>query len=68
MWTREQGHFWPQGYNLNKPGRGLLGDTCFIPNIKALGLVVSDKKSFLCFSLYKPVLNMWPPGRGQFGP
>ena len=34
---------WPHGYNLNKLGRDLLGD------IKALGLVVPDKKTFLCF-------------------
>ena len=24
--TPGRGHFWPQGYNLNKLGRGLLGD------------------------------------------
>ena len=29
-----------------------------ITNIKALGLVVSDKKSFFMFSLYKPMSNM----------
>ena len=23
-WTPGQGHFWPQGYNLNKLGRGAL--------------------------------------------
>ena len=23
------GHFWPQGYNLNKLGRGLLGDATY---------------------------------------
>ena len=38
------GHFWPQGHNLNKLG--------YILNIKALGLMVSDKKIFPCFSLY----------------
>ena len=25
--TPEQRHFWPQGYNLNKLGRGLLDNT-----------------------------------------
>ena len=30
-------HFWPQGHNLYKLGKGPLGD------IKVLGLVVSDK-------------------------
>ena len=43
-----QGHFWPQGHNLNKYGRGLLGDAV-ITNIKALGLLVSDKKIFSMF-------------------
>ena len=32
--------------------------SCYIPNIKALGTMVSDKKIVSCFSLYKPVLNM----------
>ena len=106
-----RGHFSPKGYNLNKLGRGPLGDAtyqisrlytvyalwlktrrfshvfpyislcktcnpqsgaifgprdiiwtnlvestsgCYIPNIKALGLMVSDK-IFSCFSLYKPM-------------
>ena len=48
------GHFWPQGYNLNKIGKGSQGDATY----KALGLVVSDKKIFSWFSLYKPMLNM----------
>ena len=26
----------------------------------SIGLMVSDKKIFLCFSLYKPMLNMRP--------
>ena len=25
----ERGHFWPQGHNLNKLGKGLLGDATF---------------------------------------
>ena len=45
--------FWPQGYNLNKLGRGSLDDAT--TNIKALCLVVSDKKIFSWFSLYKPL-------------
>ena len=44
------GSFWPQGHNLNKLDRGPLG--AYLPNIKALGLVVSGKKMF---SLYKPL-------------
>ena len=27
--TLERGHYWPQGYNLNKLGRGLLGDATY---------------------------------------
>ena len=38
-------HFWPQGHNLNKLGRGPNN----IPNNKTLGLVVSDKKIFKVF-------------------
>ena len=52
------GHLWPQGHNLNKYGRGLLGDAV-ITNIKALGLLVSDKKIFQCFS-YKDYVTVGP--------
>ena len=34
-------HLSPQGHNLSKLGRGLLGDTSIL-NIKALGLLVSE--------------------------
>ena len=34
---------------------------CYTQNMKALGLVVSEKKIFLCFS-------MTPAGRGPYGP
>ena len=34
---------------------------CYIQNMKGLGLVVSEKKIFLCFS-------MTPPGRALYGP
>ena len=43
MWPPRRDHFWPQGYNWNKLGRGPLDDIYYIPNIKALDLVVSDK-------------------------
>ena len=36
--------------------------------IKALCLVVSDKKIFFKFSLYEPMLNMWPRGQVHFWP
>ena len=46
------GHFWPQGYHLKKLGRGPLGDASYqYQNIKALGLVVSEKKIFKVFIL-----------------
>ena len=37
-------------------------------NIKALGLMVSDKKIFPCCSLYKSMYNMDPGGGAIFGP
>ena len=42
-----RGHFLPQGYNLNILGKGPLGS--YLPNIKGLGLLVSDKKIFKVF-------------------
>ena len=43
-----RGHFWPQGYNLNNLARGPLDEATmykymYMPNIKDLGLLVSDK-------------------------
>ena len=29
MSVLERGHFWPQGYNLNNIGRGLLGEAMY---------------------------------------
>ena len=37
--------------NLNKLGRSLLDEASY--QISSLGCVVSDKKIFLCFTLYK---------------
>ena len=45
------GDFWPKGHNLYTLGRGLLGDATYKIS-KALGLVVSDKKSFSMFYLF----------------
>ena len=54
--TWEWGHFWPQGHNLYKLGIGSLGHaTSQISRLYALLLMVSDKKIFSCFSLYKPM-------------
>ena len=46
--------FGPQGHNLTKLSRGSLDDAN-IHNIKALDLVVSDKKIFYVFLTYKPM-------------
>ena len=44
--TPGRGQFWPQGHNLNNYGRGPLDDANIYTNMKALGLVVSDKNIF----------------------
>ena len=43
--TPGRAHFLPQGHNFNKLGRGLLVDATH-QILKALGLVLSDKKIF----------------------
>ena len=43
-----QGHFWPQGNNLNKLSRGSLGEAMY-QNIKDLGLLLSEKNIFIKF-------------------
>jgi len=59
--TPGRGQFWPQGHNFNKFGRGPLDDVIY-QNMKALGLVVSDKKIFgnciLKIAFWKP--TFWP--------
>ena len=64
------GLFRLQGHNLNKHGRSPLD------NIKALGLVVSDKKVSFMFSLYNMLyvlkkvsyVKLVTPGRNHFWP
>ena len=56
MWPPGRGQFWPQGHNLNNFGTSRW---CFIPNIKALGLVVSDKKIFENCILKNYFLTLW---------
>ena len=44
---------------------------CFVPNIKALHFLVSQKKNFKVFLLCSYVSNLWPPpprGRASFDP
>ena len=43
--TTGRAHFAPQGHTFNKFGRGLLVDATY-QIVKALGLVLSDKKIF----------------------
>ena len=58
--TPGRGQFWPQGHNLNNLGRGPLDDAIYIPNMKALGLVVSDKKIFESFISKTYLMTPWP--------
>jgi len=60
LWPPERGQFWPQGHNLNNFGRGPLDDAIIIPNMKALGLVVLDKKIFENCILNTYFLTPWP--------
>ena len=57
----------PRGGAILTPGAWLAGfikrttTQCYTQSMKALGLVVSEKKIFYVFS-------MTPPGRGPYGP
>ena len=77
---RGRGHFWPKGYNLNKLGRGPLGDAGFrledfshLPFIslcktidpRAGPFLVLDKKIFTCFP-YISLCKTFDPGAGPF--
>ena len=52
---------WTQGARLAGFMKGTT-KRCYILNIKALGLVVSEKKIFSYFSHYKPMLDNDAPG------
>ena len=41
---------------------------CYIQNIEALGLLVSEKKIFVSFSLCKSMENIDPRGVAKFDP
>ena len=58
---------WTPGSQLAGIIKGLTKH-CFTQNIKALGLMVSEKKIFYVFSYYKSMEANDPPGRGQLGP
>ena len=58
---------WTQG----SPLAGIIKELikhCFTQNIKALGLMVSEKKIFYAFSYSKFMKANDPKGRGQLGP
>ena len=58
-------HFWPQGYNLNKLGRGSLGDASYqISRLKALWF---QTRIFFYVSSYISLCKMCDPG-AIFGP
>ena len=59
---------WTPGSRLAGIIKGLTKH-CFTQNIKALGLMISEKKIFFCvFSYYKSMEANTPMGRGQLGP
>ena len=49
------GHFWPQGYNLNKLDRGLLGDTIY--QISRVSAYWFQTRRFLKFSSRKSIFS-----------
>ena len=57
MWTRGWDNLWPHGQSLNKKGNYLLNNATQI--IKAISLVVSDKKIFKVFEFENLFLPMW---------
>ena len=56
--------FDPRGMN----GTIYVEDHCYIPNIKAVGLVVSEKKIFLVFSYCRSMETIDPRGVAKFDP
>ena len=55
-----QGHFWPQGHNLNKLGRGPLGDATY--KISRLYALWAQTRFFHVF----PYVKHGTPGVGPF--
>ena len=63
-------HYKPMADN-DAPGAGIikgLTKHCFTQNIKALGLMVLEKKIFYGFFAYYKSMEANDPGRGQLGP
>ena len=67
LWPPGWGQFWPQGYHMNRID---IGPNIIVQGqmIKALLLLVSEKKNFKVFLLCSYVSNLWPLGRGPIWP
>ena len=59
------GHFWPQGHNLNKLGRGPLGDAIHT-NYQDFSLNGFRQEDFFMFSPCKHSVKYVPPVAGPF--
>ena len=69
-WTLLTPGAWPnltQGHDWHK---FIMGTTkhCYIQNIEALGLLVSEKKIFVSFSHCKSMETIYPRGVAKFDP
>ena len=56
MWPPGRGHFWSQGYNLNKLGRGPLSDATY--QILRLQAFWFQTSRFLKFSYWKSIFSL----------
>ena len=67
LWPPGWGQFWPQGYHMNRID---IGPNIIVQGqmIKALLLLVSEKKNFKVFLLCSYVSNLWPLGLGPIWP
>ena len=67
LWPPGWGQFWPQEYHMNRTD---IGPNIIVQGqmIKALLLLVSEKKNFKVFFLCSYVSNLWPPGQGPIWP
>ena len=67
LWPPGWGQFWPQECHMNRID---IGPNIIVQGqmIKALLLLVSEKKNFKVFLLCSYVSNLWPLGRGPIWP
>ena len=67
LWPPGWGQFWPQGHQMNKLGRGPLGDATY--KISKLCTFQFQRRWFLKFSFFVPIFQTCDPrGMGQFWP